>query len=185
MTRMTGPNGLIPEQVWDAPSLPGRGLEPGKPTGGAMPLVWAHAEFLKLLYARQNKRPLELLKSVEEHYRGKSANCGLWHWRPDTPFDALPADHDLLVEMAAPFTLHMGFDGWQGIEDRPSTPLPFGMHGVRLTKGELARRRVLDFTCYLVDEARWEGSDHHVRLASSETSEPCQKRRTIVAADAP
>jgi glucoamylase len=185
MTRMTGPSGLIPEQVWDAPSLPGRGLEPGKPTGGAMPLVWAHAEFLKLLYARQSKRPLELLKSVEEHYPRKSANCGLWHWRPDTPFDALPADRDLLVEMATPFTLHMGFDGWQGIEDRPSTPLPFGMHGVRLTKGELARRRVLDFTCYLVDEARWEGSDHHVRLASSETSEPCQKRRTIVPADAP
>jgi glucoamylase len=100
------------------------------------------------------------------------------------PFDALPADRDLLVEMPDPFTLHLGFDGWQGIKDRPSTPLPFGMHGVRLAKGELARRRVLDFTCYLVDEARWEGRDHHVRLGSSEKSETPQKRHTMAAADA-
>jgi glucoamylase len=184
MTRMTGPSGLIPEQVWDAPSLPGRGLETGKPTGGAMPLVWAHAEFLKLLYARQNKRPLELLKSVEERYPGQSAKCGLWHWRPDTPFDALPAGRDLLIEMRAPFMLHLGFDGWQATEDRPSTPLPFGMHGVRLIKHELAGRQVLDFTCYLVDDARWEGSDHHVRLASSEQSEPPPKQRAMTTAGA-
>src|SRR6185437_2681324 len=45
MTRMTSPGGLIPEQVWDGPAMPDRGLEPGKPTGSVMPLVWAHAEF--------------------------------------------------------------------------------------------------------------------------------------------
>jgi hypothetical protein len=39
MTRMTGPTGLIPEQIWDGPPVPERGLEPGKPTGSAMPLV--------------------------------------------------------------------------------------------------------------------------------------------------
>ena len=50
---MTGPGGLMPEQVWDAAPIPERGLVPGKPTGSAMPLVWAHAEFLKL---RRGKR---------------------------------------------------------------------------------------------------------------------------------
>src|SRR5262249_42363445 len=45
----TSPGGLIPEQVWDAAPIPGRQLEPGKPTGSAMPLVWAHAEYVKLL----------------------------------------------------------------------------------------------------------------------------------------
>src|SRR5262249_12344537 len=105
MTRMTGPTGLIPEQVWDGLPLPARGLEPGKPTGGAMPLVWAHAEFLKLLRTRQEKRPIELLNSVEKHFRRKVADVGTWHWRTDTPFDALPAHRDLLVEMESPFVL--------------------------------------------------------------------------------
>src|SRR5690606_1415851 len=57
MARMTGPGGLIPEQVWDAEPIPQRMLFPGRPTGSAMPLVWAHAEFLKLLAARESGRP--------------------------------------------------------------------------------------------------------------------------------
>jgi glucoamylase len=166
---MTGPGGLIPEQVWDGPSLPARGLEPGKPTGSAMPLVWAHAEFLKLLVARQRKRPLELLGSVEEYLRLKQTKNDTWHWRPDLPFDVVPAGRDLLVDMPVPFVLHLGFDGWQGIEDRPSTPLAFGRHGVRLTAKDFDRRRVVDFTFYFVDTGQWEGRDHHVRLAQPRT----------------
>lgn len=67
---MTGPCGLIPEQVWDRDPIPERELYPGKPTGSAMPLVWAHAEFLKLLVARDRKRPLELLDAVWHRYQG-------------------------------------------------------------------------------------------------------------------
>ena len=67
MAQMTGRGGLIPEQVWDTDPIPARGLYPGRPTGSAMPLVWAHAEFLKLLLA-PDKRPLELLEIVEKHF---------------------------------------------------------------------------------------------------------------------
>jgi glucoamylase len=179
MTRMAGATGLIPEQVWDSAPLPARGLEPGKPTGGAMPLVWAHAEFLKLVCARQDKRPLEMLKCVERHYRQPSPRSGRWHWRRDVPFDAIPKDRELLIEMPAPFLLHLGFDGWHGIEDRRSMPLAFGWHGVTLTRNELARREVLDFTFYLIDAARWEGRDYHVRLAVSEKSEAPRKREVV------
>lgn len=41
--------GLIPEQVWDAEDIPEREIFRGRPTGSAMPLVWAHAEYIKLL----------------------------------------------------------------------------------------------------------------------------------------
>jgi glucoamylase len=165
MTRMTGPTGLIPEQVWDGPPLRERGLEPGKPTGGVMPLVWAHAEFLKLLWARREKRPIELLNSLEKHLCRRIAKVGTWHWRTDTPFDALPPNRDLLVEMESPFVLHMGFDGWKAVEDRSSAALAFGMHGVRLGKDELAGKRVLDFTRYFSRDSKWEGNDYHIRIA--------------------
>jgi len=56
-------------------------------------------------------------------------------------------------------------DGWQSLEDRPSTPLAFGRHGVRLAAKDFDGRLVADFTIYLVDTAQWEGRDHHVRLA--------------------
>lgn len=83
MTRMTGPAGLIPEQVWDAAPIPGHRLEPRKSLGSAMPLVWAHAEFLKLLAARGQGRPLELLASVERRYG--AAALKPWSGTGDAP----------------------------------------------------------------------------------------------------
>jgi glucoamylase len=85
-----------------------------------------------------------------------------------TPFDALPADRDLLIDMERPFLLHLGFDGWQHAQDRSSAPLPFGRHGVRLTAAELAGKGMLDFTRYFVAETRWEGADHHIQLSLAE-----------------
>ncbi|MEB8485527.1 glycosyl hydrolase, partial [Acidithiobacillus ferriphilus] len=50
MVAMTGKGGLLPEQVWDATPIPEKGLFPGHPSGSAMPLVWAHGEFVKLCH---------------------------------------------------------------------------------------------------------------------------------------
>ena len=141
-----------------------------------MPLVWAHAEFLKLLYARKEKRPIELLNCVEKHLRDKSANAGPWHWRTETPFVTLPAERDLLIEMQSPFILHIGFDGWNSVEDRPSAPLPFGRHGVCLTRAEVAGRSVLDFTRYFLNEGRWEGVDYHVRCTPAQRADEPNQR---------
>jgi glucoamylase len=38
--------GLIPEQIWDAPDLPSRHFEFGGKTDAALPLIWAHAEYV-------------------------------------------------------------------------------------------------------------------------------------------
>jgi glucoamylase len=164
MTRMTGPAGLIPEQVWDSPSIPSRGLVTGKPAGSAMPLVWAHAEFLKLFYARERKQPLELLRCVEAHMQRNVTERRCWHWRPDTPFDVIPSGRDLLIDLPENFVLHFGFDGWQSVGDRPSVLLPYGRHGVRLTPEDFRHWHSLDFTFYFPDEARWEGRNHTVRF---------------------
>jgi glucoamylase len=56
MARCASHGGLLPEQVWDAPPVVERGLEPGRPSGSAMPLLWTHAEFLKLLVAERTAK---------------------------------------------------------------------------------------------------------------------------------
>jgi glucoamylase len=162
MARMTGPGGLIPEQVWDSSPIPDRYLQLGRPAGSAMPLVWAHAEFLKLLRARQEGKPIELLRSVEARYRGQRPAASCWHWRQDTPFERIPAGRDMLFESLTPFVLHWGYDGWQSVEDRPSSVLAFGINGVRLTHTELRNKRMIDFTFYYPEEGRWAGIDNHI-----------------------
>jgi glucoamylase len=164
MTRMTSPGGLIPEQVWDGPAMPERGLEPGKPTGSAMPLVWAHAEFLNLLAARHDKRPPKLLACVERRYQAQRPMAATWHWRRTEAFEQLPSGRDLLIESSSPFQLHHGYDGWRDVTDKPSEPQEFGMHGVRLNAAVLSRRSAIDFTLYYTESNSWEGMDHRISL---------------------
>ena len=167
MVRMTGPGGLIPEQIWDTDPIPRLGLYPGKPSGSAMPLVWAHGEFLKLLAAQTNGRPAELLEVIETRYNGKAPNAKCWHWRQMSPIDVLPAGKAILIECAEPFLLHFGFNGWHRAEDQKSSPTAFGMHGVEIAADELDGARKLDFTFYFPDRDHWIGKDFAVTLGEA------------------
>jgi glucoamylase len=102
-----------------------------------MPLLWAHAEFLKLLSAQANRRASESLAIVDERYGGKRPNAATWHWREASPFDTLPAGRSLLIERTAPFSLSYALDGGSRSQMQ-STPMPLGMHAVSFAPDKLA-----------------------------------------------
>jgi glucoamylase len=178
MWRCSSVGGLLPEQVWDAAPIPDLGLQPGRPSGSAMPLVWAHAEFLKLLVARERRRPVELLHAVEERYalahqdahrpsqtssdsQAREAS-GTWHWRDEVPVLELEAGKSLVIEDRVPFALQVGFNGWQRVEARVALEQPFGLWGVRLSSAELSGLKEVNFTrCF---GEQWEGMDHRITL---------------------
>ena len=162
--RCASPGGLLPEQVWDAAPIPERFLLPGRPSGSAMPLMWSHAEFLKLMVARQTKRPVELLESVRKRYGRRMPKAKNTRWRNETPVAGLAAGRTLLVEDRRPFTLHFGFDGWQGVADIHAVPLPFGLWGVAIGPDLTSGHSELNFTRRYSE--RWEGADHTVAIAA-------------------
>jgi glucoamylase len=49
MEKFANAGGMLPEQLWDADDLPERHMKFGGPTGSAMPLCWAHAEYISLV----------------------------------------------------------------------------------------------------------------------------------------
>ena len=67
MARATGPGGMLPEQVWDL-APPNRA--PGTPTFSATPLVWAHAQYLRLAADLAAGRIVEQPAVVADRYRG-------------------------------------------------------------------------------------------------------------------
>jgi glucoamylase len=77
MTAMTGAGGLIPEQVWDTDPIPAWDLYPGQPSGSAMPLVWAHAEYIKLCLSYAQGYPVDRPAQTWLRYHGQ---------RPDISF---------------------------------------------------------------------------------------------------
>ena len=161
MVECSSAGGLMPEQVWDAAPVPERGLEPGRPSGSAMPLLWTHAEFIKLLVARREGRPIERLDAVAERYaRGRRPRAS--RWRDGAPLAALPETCDLVIEAAEPFSLHYGLDGWEAPGDREAESGPFGLWRIRFATSELLGHSQLVFTRRF--GGRWEGRDHAVDL---------------------
>lgn len=165
MRRCASPGGLLPEQVWDAPAIPERLLFPGQPSGSAMPLVWAHAEFLKLLIARRDKRPVELLESVRTRYGDGTPAAKYTRWRNETPVQSLASGRTLVVEDRQPFMLHLGWDGWQEVEELVAESLPFGLWGVTIGPDRYSGRGQLNFTRRYGDQ--WEGQDHAVEFVAA------------------
>jgi glucoamylase len=161
MSRCASSGGLLPEQVWDSAPIAELELQPGRPSGSAMPLLWSHAEFLKLLIAREHRRPIELLQVVEDRFAAPEA-ARAWHWRDEVPVARLQSERALLIEDRLPFVLHFGVDGWQQVTERTALEQPFGLWAVRLSAQELARSSELNFTRRY--DAGWEGVDHRVTL---------------------
>jgi glucoamylase len=155
--------GMLPEQVWESDPIPAFELEPGRPSGSAMPLLWAHAEFLKLLIAREHGKPVELLDAVAARYgNGAVREASVWHWRHEVPIARLEAGKALRIEDRVPFTLHFGFNGWNETQDRDAAMGPFGLWTVELSVAELAPHSLLNFTRQYGDA--WEGEDHCMLL---------------------
>ena len=163
MLACSSDGGLMPEQVWDAAPIPERGLEPGRPSGSAMPLLWTHAEFLKLAMARRTGAAVERLDAVALRYAEPRAPHA-HRWRDAAPVTILPAGRALVVEDAGPFTLHYGLDGWDAPLDREVEPGPFDLWRVRFETVELAGRGAVVFTRRRCDA--WEGRYHRVEIAA-------------------
>src|SRR5579875_2955243 len=68
MERFSSIGGMLPEQVWDHNDLPSEGMYCGRSAGSAQPLVWAHAEYLKLLRSIADGRVFDRISVVEERY---------------------------------------------------------------------------------------------------------------------
>jgi len=107
--------GLLPEQVWDEAPIPAKLLSTGGPTGAAIPLVWAHAEYIKLVRSIADQRVFDLIEPVRERYRRRSRGPGLGReiWSTHRPLRSIPAGAPLRVLAGMPFTLRWTTNDWQ------------------------------------------------------------------------
>ena len=68
MEQFSSVGNMLPEQVWDYADLPSEGMYFGRSAGSAQPLVWAHAEYVKLLRSVADGKVFDRISVVEERY---------------------------------------------------------------------------------------------------------------------
>jgi glucoamylase len=153
---------MIPEQIWDAPDIPGKELFYGRPSGSAMPLVWAHAEYLKLLRSLHEKRVFDMPPQTAERYLTKRTGSPLAFWRFNHKTHSFPAGRVLRIETLAEATVHWSDDGWHTTHDTTTQDTGLGVHKADLPTKSLAHGATVKFTFFWHAAARWEGTDFEI-----------------------
>ncbi len=172
MAAMASSGGMIPEQVWDADPIPARFLFPGRPSGSAMPLAWAHAEFVKLLVSRQIGHPFGRSRALWQRYRGHRVAAQQAFWWPHAPIGGVAAGTRLAVALPQPAIVHWGRDGWLAITDTPTSDTGLGFHVAVLDTAALTPESRVDFTWRRQDSGAWAGRDIAVRVLAADPGSP-------------
>ncbi len=166
MEAQAGEGGFFPEQVWDAPDLPERGLVNGKPSGSAMPLVWAHAEYVKLLRSLRDRQVFDRPPQPHARYVAGQAVSPFFPWRFDQRAGAFPAGKQLRIETLAPARVHWSGDGWKTVRDVVAVDTGLGVFVADLPTAALPAGAGVVFTFFWPGVDRWEGTDFSITVGS-------------------
>lgn len=166
-------SGMLPEQVWDE-DRPDLGMRLGRPARSVMPLVWAHAEYIKLVRSVADGQVFDRIAPVVERYLNAHGRKDLEIWKPVRRVRKVARGQILRVLSPASFRLRWSADDWQSVHDTPSRASGLGPHFVDLpvTREQHAPIR---FTFFWHEDAEypffrcragaWEGRDFEVAVA--------------------
>ena len=164
MRRLGSAGGMIPEQDWDAADIPSRGLFCGRPSGSAMPLAWAHAEYVKLVRSIALGHAIDRPQAAWQRYHGEPPRPVRDTWRFAAPRPAMRAGRTLRFELMAPCLVHCSLDGWRTTMDVEARDTGLGVWVADVAGSEaLVPGDAVDATFYWPGADRWEG--RNVRVA--------------------
>lgn len=168
--RFSSAGGMLPEQVWDHADLPGRGLVCGQSAGSAQPLVWAHAEYIKLLRSVTDGHVFDRISVVEERY-GKpvgqrSFESTIEIYQQTRPISSLPAGHTLRLIDPAGFRAVWSLDGWATVQTTDSTPVGSAGHFLDIPTGSGDQGKSIAFTIFWPEFNKWLGSNLSVAVTA-------------------
>jgi glucoamylase len=168
MRRMGSSGGMLPEQVWDAEAIPTRGLAPGRPSGSAMPLAWAHAEYVKLVRSIALGHAIDRPAAAWHRYHGVAPKATRATWRFAAPRPTMVAGRILRVELLAPARVRCSLDGWQTWIDIDGRDTGVGIWVADVPGSDRLRPGdAVVFTAWWPEAGHWEGRDFRVSVSET------------------
>ena len=155
--------GLFPEQIWDMPDIPEEHMFFGKATGAAIPLLWAHAEYVRLLRSMVDKKVFDCIDPVYKRYCNDNPRRVIEIWKVNRQVQKVPAGALLRVVASSPFVLHWTDDEWTTPRDTESTPTTLGIEYVDI-QVDAAQKAPLRFTFKWPVDNQWQGKDYAVEI---------------------
>ncbi|HLJ29417.1 MAG TPA: glycoside hydrolase family 15 protein [Candidatus Angelobacter sp.] len=120
-------SGMLPEQIWDRPDIPDAFMYLGKPCGAAMPLMWAHAEYIKLLRSVRDQRVFDRIAPVADRYLEHKGRKDLEVWKSTRRVREIAAGKVLRILLAGEFGLRWSLDEGRTGQESVSTATGLGL----------------------------------------------------------
>ena len=127
-----------------------------------MPLVWAHAEHVKLLRSLADGRVFDMPPQARRRYQVDGVRARHCVWRFNQKCRSLLVGHMLRVEVLGAATIHWSSDGWRSVHDTPTQDSALGVHFADLDTASLAAGSDVVFTMRWLAADRWEGMDYRL-----------------------
>ena len=133
-----------------------------------MPLMWAHAEYVKLLRSVVDGSVFDLIPVVAERYLKRRGRQDLEVWKPTRQVREVTTGQVLRVQAPESFRLHCTNDGWISASDISSTTTGLGIEFADIAIHENQSAPV-QFTFFWPDRNRWEAHNYEVRIKHKRT----------------
>jgi glucoamylase len=157
---------LLPEQVWDEPDREGCGGRLGQPAESAVPLVWAHAEYLKLLRSAVDGKVFDRVDPVYERYcepqgrQKRRRDLEIYSMR--RPIQRMDAGNTLRILNEKHFSVTWTDDGWQTVQVTPGRSL--GSAGFSADLTPRASSAAVEWTLRYPEQDAWLGYNVVVKI---------------------
>jgi glucoamylase len=159
---------MMPEQLWDEAGKPEWSMRLGQPAGSAVPLVWAHAEYLKLLRSAVDGKVFDRIDPVYERYCLRNGPNPPSHrieiYSRHRPIQRMGAGRTLRILEEKIFELIWTCDGWQNKQVTSSRPL--GSAGYCADLAPLAGCGEIEWTLRWPEQDAWLGYNVKVKIDS-------------------
>jgi glucoamylase len=156
---------LLCEQAWDEADIPEAYMRLGEPTGSAMPLMWAHAEYVKLLRSAADGKVFDQVPEVAKRYlsgAGKNKKMEVWKFNRRVRF--MRPGEMLRVIGEGLFRLRWTSDHWVSVHDSASQANPLDIDYVDLIELATTPGMFIEFTFFWLDANRWEGRNYVIAV---------------------
>jgi len=130
-----------------------------------MPLVWAHAEYIKLARSIRERKVFDMPPQPVTRYQIEKAGSKFAAWRFNQKIRTIPAGRNLRIEVLARATIRWSADGWKTTTDFKTVDTGLGIHYADLETSTLSPRDNVAFTFFWSEANKWEGTDFQVTVA--------------------
>jgi glucoamylase len=163
--------GLFPEQVWDQDDIPELGLFFGKPTGGAMPLAWAHSEYIKLCRSLKAKKIFDMPQQVEQRYLIDKKESDILIWNFKSAYKYIPKGRKLRIHTMSQALIKWSIDNWVNTNEVTTLDTGLGVFYADIDTKGLDHEQDVTFTFYWQDSDNWEDKDYTLSIEKNKNKE--------------